>query len=228
MAPIVRLENLSRHFEMAQEVVRAVDNISLEIEDGQFVALVGPSGSGKSTLLDLIGGLDSPTSGRTVVDAEDISSLSDRAKADYRNRKVGFVFQDFHLQDNRTALENVELPLMIMGLPGTERRDRAAAALKAVGLSDRLSHKPGQLSGGQRQRVAIARAIATKPRILLADEPTGNLDTRSGEEIINLISNLNHDRNMTVIVATHDRRIAEKADVRIPLRDGRVVDGESL
>ncbi len=223
MAQIVKLEKLSRHFRMAQETVRAIDEISLDIDEGQFVALVGPSGSGKSTLLNMIGGLDSPTSGHVFVDSQDIGSLSSQAKAHYRNRKIGFVFQDFHLQDNRTALENVELPLTIMGLPKAQRRRRATSALEAVALSDRLSHKPGELSGGERQRVAIARAVATEPRILLADEPTGNLDTKSGEEIISLIGRLNRTRNVTVIVATHDRRIAEKADLRVPLRDGRIV-----
>jgi putative ABC transport system ATP-binding protein len=223
MAVIVKLENLCRHFMMAHEVVRAIDGISFEIEEGQFIALVGPSGSGKSTLLNLLGGLDSPTSGRVIVDSEDIGGLGDRAKAQYRNHKIGFVFQDFHLLDVRNALENVELPLTVRGVPKNERRERARNALNAVGLSGRLSHRPGQLSGGERQRVAIARATVTEPRILLADEPTGNLDTKSGEEVIDLIAHLNRTLNMTVLVATHDRRIADKADVEIPLRDGRTV-----
>ncbi len=228
MTQTVKLKDLSRLFRMADEMVRAIDGISLEIQEGQFVALVGPSGSGKSTLLNMIGGLDSPTSGQVIVDSVDIGNLGDRAKAQYRNRKIGFVFQDFHLQDNRTALENVELPLTIMGLPADERRSRAGSALDAVGLSDRLAHRPGQLSGGERQRVAIARARVTEPRILLADEPTGNLDSKSGEEIINLIGRLNKNRNMTVIVATHELRIADKADMKIPLRDGRIVQGVQL
>jgi putative ABC transport system ATP-binding protein len=224
VAQIVRLENLSRHFRMAEEVVRAIDGISLDIVEGQFVALVGPSGSGKSTLLNLLGGLDSPTSGRVTVDGQDIGKIGDHAKARYRNHKVGFVFQDFHLLDNRTALENVELPMTIMGMPAAERRNRARESLDAVGLADRLRYKPGQLSGGQRQRVAIARAIATQPRMLLADEPTGNLDSKSGEEIISLIGMLNRKKGVTAIVATHDHRIASKADLRIFLRDGRIAE----
>jgi putative ABC transport system ATP-binding protein len=222
MAIIVKLENISRHFTMAHEVIRAINGISLDIEEGQFVALVGPSGSGKSTLLNLIGGLDSLTGGRIIVDSEDIGNLADKTKAQYRNQKIGFVFQDFHLLVSRTALENVELPLTVAGIPPSKRHERAKEALGAVGLSDRLSHRPGQLSGGERQRVAIARAIVTQPRILLADEPTGNLDSKSGEDIINLMANLNRDMNMTVIIATHDVRIADKADIRIPLIDGGV------
>lgn len=224
MSTIVSLVELSRHFIMAHEVVKAIDNVTLNIEEGQFVSMVGPSGSGKSTLLNLTGGLDTPTSGQIIVDSEDISNLGQKEKAEYRNKKIGFVFQDFYLLDNRNALENVELPLVIMGMGASERRKKAAASLEAVGLSDRMLHKPGQLSGGQRQRVALARAITTRPRILLADEPTGNLDSASGEEIISLIARLNRDLNMTVIVATHDRRIADKSDVRIPLCDGRITE----
>jgi putative ABC transport system ATP-binding protein len=223
MTAVVRLESLSRHFRMAGETIRAVDSVSLAVEEGRFVALMGPSGSGKSTLLNLIGGLDSPTSGAVIVDSEDVGRMNDRAKACYRNRKIGFVFQDFNLQDNRTALENVEVPLVIMGVPRSERRRRARSALEAVGLSDRLRHRPGQLSGGQQQRAAIARAIVTEPRILLADEPTGNLDSRSGAEIVDLLRTLNRERGVTVIVATHDARIAGAADVKVPLRDGQVV-----
>ena len=227
MAAVVQLESLSRHFEMAGETIRAVDSVSLAVEESQFVALMGPSGSGKSTLLNLIGGLDSPTSGNVMVDSENVGQMNDKAKAHYRNRKIGFVFQDFNLQDNRNALENVEIPLMIMGLPRNERRQRAREALEAVGLTDRLQHRPGQLSGGQQQRVAIARAIVTEPRILLADEPTGNLDSKSGAEIIELLRKLNRERGVTVIVATHDARIAGAADVEVPLRDGQVVEEKS-
>ena len=212
---------------MAHEVVRAIDDISLDMQEGRLVALVGPSGSGKSTLLNLIGGLDSPTEGKILVDSEDISEFGDKAKALYRNKKIGFIFQDFHLLDIRTALENVELPLTVAGIPAADRREEARVALEQVHLSERNLHKPGQLSGGERQRVAIARAIVTKPRILLADEPTGNLDSKSGENIINLVAELNREMNMTVIIATHDKRIADKADVRIPLRDGRIVEEES-
>lgn len=212
---------------MTGETIRAVDSISLTVEEGQFVALMGPSGSGKSTLLNLIGGLDSPTSGAVIVDSDNVGRMNDKAKAHYRNRKIGFVFQDFNLQENRSALENVEIPLVIMGLPRAERRMKAQGALEAVGLTDRLQHRPGQLSGGQQQRVAIARAIVTEPRILLADEPTGNLDSRSGAEIIELLRTLNRERGVTVIVATHDARIAGAADVEVPLRDGQVVREES-
>lgn len=223
MAVVVQLENLSRYFRMTGETIRAVDSVSLAVEEGRFVALMGPSGSGKSTLLNLIGGLDSPTSGAVIVDSENVGEMNDRAKARYRNRKIGFVFQNFNLQENRTTLENVEVPLAIMGVPRSERRQRAHSALEAVGLSDRLRHRPGQLSGGQQQRAAIARAIVTEPRILLADEPTGNLDSRSGAEIVDLLRRLNRERGVTVIVATHDARIAQAADAKVPVRDGQVV-----
>ncbi len=226
MAAIIKLENLSRHFTVAHEVVRAVDEVSLAIEEGLFVALIGPSGSGKSTMLNLIGGLDTPTSGRVIVDSEDIGKLGDSASARYRNTKIGFVFQDFHLQDNRTALENVELPLRIAGVPGLRRRMRAEAALDAVGLSDRLKHKPGELSSGERQRAVIARAIVTKPSIVLADEPTGNLDSKNSGEIVNLLEGLRKSHGMTLIVATHDQDIAREADLRISLRDGRIASEE--
>jgi len=223
MPEIVNLKNLSRHFKMAQETVRAIDDVSITIEEGNFIALVGPSGSGKSTLLNLIGGLDSPTSGEVTVDSTDIGKMPEREKAHYRNKKVGFVFQDFYLMDNRSALENVELPLTIMEKPYSERHELARSALDAVGLNERMAHKPGQLSGGERQRVAIARAIVTQPILLLADEPTGNLDSKSGDAIIKLIGQLNKSRNMTVIVATHDQKVAEKADRRIPIEDGRIL-----
>lgn len=208
---------------LGQEVVRAVDGISLEIEQGSFVALVGPSGSGKSTLLNLIGALDSPTAGRVIVDSEDIGNLGEHLRAQYRNTMVGFVFQDFHLQSNRTALENVELPLKIRGVHGAERLTRAKAALDAVSLSHRITHKPNQLSSGQQQRVAIARAIVGEPRIVLADEPTGNLDSKTGSEIVSLLERLRKSLGMTLLVATHDQSISREADVKILLRDGRIV-----
>lgn len=223
MSPaIVSLQNLSRHYRIGDETVKAVDSVNLAIESGEFIAIVGPSGSGKSTLLHLIGGLDSPTRGSVFADSLDLSSLSEKEKAGYRNEKVGFVFQDFNLQEHLTARENVELPLKIRGTPPRIRRAKSDSLLEAVNLLHRAKHKPTQLSGGEKQRVAIARARAGDPKIILADEPTGNLDSRTGEEVVALLSKVCRERGVTVIVATHDVNIANLADRVIHIRDGRI------
>jgi putative ABC transport system ATP-binding protein len=219
---IVSLQNLSRHYRIGDETVKAVDSVNLAIESGEFIAIVGPSGSGKSTLLHLIGGLDSPTRGSVFADSLDLSSLSEKEKAGYRNEKVGFVFQDFNLQEHLTARENVELPLKIRGTPPRIRRAKSDSLLEAVNLLHRAKHKPTQLSGGEKQRVAIARARAGDPKIILADEPTGNLDSRTGEEVVALLSKVCRERGVTVIVATHDVNIANLADRVIHIRDGRI------
>jgi len=204
--------------------VRALDEVTLEIGAGEFVAITGPSGSGKSTLLNLIGTLDRPTSGRVVVDGVDVGTLRGNALADFRREHIGFVFQMFHLVPTLTALENVMLPL-IPYRRGLKFRleERAQELLEAVGLGDRLHHLPGQLSGGEQQRVAIARALINTPKVILADEPTGNLDSRAGTEIVALLRQLNRERGVTVLVATHNEAVAQAADRTIRLRDGRVV-----
>jgi putative ABC transport system ATP-binding protein len=218
----VSLQNLSRHYRIGNEIVRAVDSVNLTIESGEFIAIVGPSGSGKSTLLHLIGGLDSPTSGSVFADSFTLSGLSEKEKALYRNKKVGFVFQDFNLQEHLSARENVELPLKIRGTPRQIRRAKADSLLEAVNLLHRAKHRPAQLSGGEKQRVALARALAGDPRIVLADEPTGNLDSKTGEEVVALLSKICRERGVTVIVATHDVDIARLADRVIHIRDGRI------
>jgi putative ABC transport system ATP-binding protein len=187
------------------------------------VAVVGPSGSGKSTLLHVIGGLDTPTHGQVVVNGQDLSQANDRELAAYRNRQMGFVFQTFNLQPTYSALENVALPLVFVKLPPRERSAKAKTALEAVGLGDRMRHKPAQLSGGERQRVAIARALVNDPNCILADEPTGNLDTATSREIITLLDRLHRDRGLTVVLVTHDAEMAALADREITLRDGQVV-----
>jgi putative ABC transport system ATP-binding protein len=187
------------------------------------VAVVGPSGSGKSTLLHLVGGLDMPTSGTVVVGGQDLSQASDRELAAFRNREVGFVFQTFNLQPTYTALENVALPLVFARMPAKERRLKAQSALEAVGLSDRLRHKPTQLSGGERQRVAIARALVTDPACILADEPTGNLDTATSLDIVTLLDQLHQERALTVVLVTHDAEMAALAERQVTLRDGQIV-----
>lgn len=204
--------------------VHALDEVTLEIAAGEFVALTGPSGSGKSTLLNLIGTLDRPTSGQVVVDGVDVGILRGDALADFRRERIGFVFQMFHLVPTLTALENVMLPLLPYrrGLK-FRLEERARELLEAVGLGDRLHHLPGQLSGGEQQRVAIARALINTPKVILADEPTGNLDSQAGAEIVALLRQLNREQGMTVLVATHNQAVAQAADRTIRLRDGRVV-----
>ena len=220
--PLIVVEDLHRHYEVGGETVRALDGVSFRIERGEFVAIIGQSGSGKSTLMNLIGCLDTPTAGTYRLNGADVEGLADDALADLRNREIGFVFQTFQLLPRASALANVELPLVYRGLPRRDRRARAEAALAAVGLANRMTHKPNELSGGQRQRVAIARALVMGPSILLADEPTGNLDSATGEEIMRLFSEL-HARGHTLILVTHEPRLAGRCPRAIRLSDGRVV-----
>lgn len=219
--PVIRIRDLTREYAMGTETVRALRGVSLDIHPNEYVAIMGPSGSGKSTLMNLIGCLDTPTSGEYWLNGHEVSRLSDNALAAVRNREIGFVFQTFNLLARATALHNVELPLVYGGVTAAERRARAVQALEAVGLGERMEHRPNELSGGQRQRVAIARALVNRPAILLADEPTGNLDSSTSEEIMRLFGNL-HANGQTVIMVTHEPDIAAYADRVIVLRDGQV------
>ncbi len=220
--PLILARDLARHYVVGGEVVRALDGVSFGIARGEWVAIVGQSGSGKSTLMNLVGCLDTPTSGTYRLNGADVQGLGDDALADLRNREIGFVFQTFQLLPRATALANVELPLVYRGVSRRERRRRAEAALAAVGLTNRTHHRPNELSGGQRQRVAIARALVGEPSILLADEPTGNLDSATGEEIIRLFDEL-HRRGHTIVLVTHEPRLAARCPRAIRLSDGRVV-----
>jgi putative ABC transport system ATP-binding protein len=223
VAALIELKGVTKTYHLGDETLHALDNVDLEIQAGEFVAIVGPSGSGKTTLANIIGGLDRPTSGSVVVDGNDLSHVRDAKLSAYRNRYMGFVFQSFNLQGTQTALENVTLPLIFARMKPKERKARAAACLQAVGLGDRLKHKPSQLSGGQRQRVAIARALAVKPRIIVADEPTGNLDSARGEEIMKLLRGLNA-QGITLLIITHDPNIARQAGHSIQIHDGKLIE----
>jgi putative ABC transport system ATP-binding protein len=220
--PLLSVEDLARVYEVGGEEVRALDGVSFDVHGGEFVAVVGQSGSGKSTLMNILGCLDTPTGGRYAIRGADVAGLSDDALADLRNREIGFVFQTFQLLPRSSALANVELPLVYRGVPRWERRERAEAALAAVGLASRMRHRPNELSGGQRQRVAIARALVGEPSLLLADEPTGNLDSATGEEIMRLFAEL-HGRGHTILLVTHEPRLAARCPRAIRLSDGRVV-----
>lgn len=219
---LIELRNVCTDFQMGSAVVHALRNVNLNIKKGEYISLIGPSGSGKSTLLNLIGGLIRPTSGQIIVEGIDISTLSDREMAVYRQKKVGFIFQSFNLIPTLTALQNVEFPLIFAGIPPRERLEKATEALKIVGLEERMGHNPTELSGGETQRVSIARALVAGPEILLADEPTGNLDSETGREIISFIQKLNRDMGQTLIVVTHDRNISEYAQRRAYLLDGQI------
>jgi putative ABC transport system ATP-binding protein len=220
---VIQAENLTKVYKMGQVEVHALNGLSLNIARGEIVAIMGPSGSGKSTLMNIIGCLDRPTSGDYILDNEPVSRLTDDQLATIRNRKVGFVFQSFNLLSRATALANVELPIRYSGnVHGG--KDKARAALESVGLADRIHHRPNELSGGQQQRVAIARALVNEPAIILADEPTGNLDTKSGQEIMELLLNLNRERGTTLIIVTHAPDIAEHSKRIIHIRDGVVED----
>ncbi len=223
MAAVIELKNLTKTYRLGDEVLNALDNVSFTVQEGEFVAITGPSGSGKSTLANIIGGLDRPTDGTVVVDGENLSHVRDKALSDYRNHHIGFVFQTFNLQGTRTALENVMLPLIFAKMKRSERKGRAKECLEAVGLADRLKHRPNQLSGGQRQRVAIARALAVKPSIIIADEPTGNLDSARGEEIMKLLKELNK-QGITLLIITHDMSIAHQAGRVIQIKDGKLTE----
>jgi putative ABC transport system ATP-binding protein len=218
--PVLEVRDVTKHYRMGMEVVRALDGVSLAIHRGEHVAIMGASGSGKSTLLNILGCLDLPTSGQYFLGGQDVASLSQSALALVRGRRVGFVFQTFELLPRATALKNVELPLVYARVP--RRRERAIEALKRVGLGDRMGHRPNQLSGGQRQRVAIARALAQKPDILLADEPTGNLDSKTGQEILALFEQLNRE-GQTIVIVTHDPGVAQRCRRIVRISDGRIV-----
>jgi len=224
----VRTDNLCRHFRMGESLIPAVDQLSLQIRAAEFVALLGASGSGKSTLLNLIAGLDRPTSGSVLVEGKDLARLGRNDLAKYRLRTVGMVFQSFNLIPSMTLLENVELPLRFAEVDRAERRDLCQKALERVRLGARLHHRPGELSGGEQQRAALARALINHPQLLLADEPTGNLDSQTGAEIMNLLEESNQSLGMTVIMVTHERSLAERHSERlIFLADGRLVDDRS-
>jgi len=221
---VIELERVTKIYPMGGEEVRALAGIDLQIQSGEYVAIVGPSGSGKSTLMNILGCLDSPTSGSYRLDGEEVSRLDDDALARFRNRQVGFVFQTFNLMPRMSALKNVELPLVYGGLPPVERRERAERALALVDLTDRMHHVPNELSGGQRQRVAIARALVNQPSLVLADEPTGNLDSKVGAEIIQLFERLNGEQGVTLIIVTHDNDVAAHAHRLVRVRDGLIVE----
>ncbi|MHA6481343.1 ABC transporter ATP-binding protein [Paenibacillus sp. strain BS8-2] len=223
--PLIHIQGLSKSYMMGKESVQVLDNVSLQVMPGEFVAIVGPSGSGKSTLMNVIGCLDTPTEGSYMLDGTEVKGLSDNKLATIRNRKIGFIFQSFHLLPKLSAAENVELPLVYRGMSSKERRERSTLALQQVGLADRMYHKPSELSGGQQQRVAIARALAGHPPILLADEPTGALDTKTGHEVLALIDQLNAEGH-TIVLITHDKEVANRASRTVVMRDGRLTEEE--
>ncbi len=225
MSKVIEIKNITRDFPLGQEVVKVLKGIDLEIERGEYVAFMGPSGSGKSTLMNLLGCLDTPTSGTYILNGKDVSKMSDDELAEIRNKEIGFVFQTFNLLPRTTALENVALPMVYAGYSKNERTERAKTVLTNVGLADRMDHKPNQLSGGQRQRVAVGRALVNKPSIILADEPTGNLDSKTSVEIMKLFDEI-HKSGNTVILVTHEEEIAKHAHRIIRLKDGMVESDE--
>jgi putative ABC transport system ATP-binding protein len=224
---LIELQNIVKEYRLGLETVHALQGVDLKIDKNEYVAIMGPSGSGKSTLMNLLGCLDTPTDGTYFLNSSDVSHMNDDELAEIRNREIGFVFQNFNLLPRASALHNVELPLIYNGTPSSKRKDLAEEALTKVGLSDRMEHRPNELSGGQRQRVAVARALVNNPSIILADEPTGNLDTRTGDEIMDLFEAL-HDNGNTIILVTHEEYIAEHSDRIIRLRDGRVERDEAI
>lgn len=222
---VILTKDLTKHYELGAETVRALRGVDLQINKNEIVAIMGPSGSGKSTLLNLIGCLDTPSSGQYWLGGQEVSQLDDNDLAHIRNRQIGFVFQTFNLLPRTTALHNVELPLIYAGMPARKRHERAKATLEAVGLGDRMKHQPNELSGGERQRVAIARALVNQPSLLLADEPTGNLDSSTSKEIMEILVSL-HERGETILLVTHERDIAAYSQRLITLRDGMVESDE--
>lgn len=221
MQEIIRIEGLTKHYRIGDEVIKALNGVDLSIRKNEYVALMGPSGSGKSTIMNIIGCLDTPTSGSYFLNGPDVAQLSDNELAEIRNKEIGFVFQTFNLLPRYSALDNVALPLVYAGVPKEERQVRAKEALVSVGLGDRLHHKPNELSGGQRQRVAVARALVNRPSIILADEPTGNLDTKTSHEIMGLFDQI-HAAGNTIVIVTHEEDIARMARRIVRMRDGKV------
>ncbi len=219
---MIRFEKVSKIYKMGDERIKALDEVSLEINNGDFVAIVGPSGSGKTTLANIIGGLDRPDKGKVTVNNMNLSKARDNKLSAYRNKNIGFVFQNFNLQFSYTALENVMVPLIFSKIKPSVRKEQAMYSLKAVGLDDRARHRPSQLSGGQRQRVCIARALVNNPSIIIADEPTGNLDSKKSVEIVKLLKDLNEDKGITVLIITHDKSVASKAKKVMKMIDGKI------
>lgn len=219
---MISVKNLKKTYFLGGEEVHALDDVSLSIKEHEFVAIIGQSGSGKSTFMDMLGCLDRPDSGEITLDGTDILKCKEKELSVIRNKKIGFIFQQFHLLPKLSALENVELPLIYQGMPTKKRREKAVKALKAVGLEKRMNHKPNQLSGGQQQRVAIARALVGEPSLILADEPTGNLDSRSGKEIMMLLHNLYEEGN-TIVLITHDNNVAMEAPRQVQISDGKII-----
>ena len=224
---MIEIKDVTKVYQMGENEVHALDGVDISINEHEFVSIIGPSGSGKSTLMHVIGCLDIPTTGRYFLDGEEVSDLSENKLAQIRSRKIGFVFQQFNLLSKLSAVENVELPLIYQGVGIRERRERAMDALARVGLGERSHHKPSELSGGQQQRVAIARALVSNPPLILADEPTGNLDTHSGEEILGMLTDL-HRRGNTIVVITHDMEVAEATERMIHIRDGKIIGDEEV
>lgn len=223
LPPVIRIEKLSKYYYMGRNVVQALRGVSMEVARGDFLAVMGPSGSGKSTLMNLLGCLDRPTSGVYLLDGVPVSQMSTNELADIRNQKIGFIFQGFNLLARMSALDNVELPLVYAGVPTDERRTRALQALSLVGLGSRADHRPAELSGGQQQRVAVARALVTRPALILADEPTGNLDSHTGLEVMMILQRLNA-RGITIVLVTHDSSIANYCQRQVRFRDGRIIE----
>lgn len=224
MDSLIHIEDIMKIYNPGENEVRALDHVSLDIQPGEFVAIIGQSGSGKSTLMNMLGCLDVPTSGTYILSGEDVSHLTDDQLSDIRNRQIGFIFQGFNLISNLTALENVELPLIYRGMPAKERRECSEEALRMVGLEHRMDHKPSEMSGGQQQRVAIARAIAAKPPVILADEPTGNLDSNTSLQVIKTLVHINETLNKTVVMVTHDPKMASYGKKTFFLKDGVILD----
>lgn len=219
---MIELKNVSKTYELGGEKIVALDHVNLKVDKGDFIAIMGPSGSGKSTLANIIGGLDEPEEGEVLVDDQSLARASDKALSNYRNKRIGFIFQSFNLQPVYTALENVMIPLVFGRVSVGERKKRAVDCLKLVGLEDRMNHRPNQLSGGQRQRVCIARALANNPEVIIADEPTGNLDSKKGQEIVQILKALNSKMGVTVIVITHDHEVAKEAKKVLTIKDGKI------
>jgi putative ABC transport system ATP-binding protein len=222
---VIQFEGLTKTYVMGDEMVHALAGVSLTIERGESVAIIGPSGSGKSSLMNILGGLDRPSEGRYLFEGEDVGAFDDNDLAAFRNRRIGFVFQSFQLLPRLSALQNVELPMIYAGIDPAERRDRAASLLDRVGLGSRMGHRPTQMSGGQQQRVAIARSLANQPDLLLADEPTGALDTQTGQDVLTLFKELNAE-GLTLVIVTHDREVAAETRRRVTFRDGQIVSDD--